>query len=198
MAAGTKEQHRRLCRQPPARTRLSGAKRGGCLSPCTGSRRSPSWPPWRGQSRPTIPVRGCCPTHDGQVVHSGREVLKRLVAQVASPVRWDLYMGGDGRIWASPGLLEMPPAGTLKPSIAKRQSQGRRPLRSHTPTSCRRRWTSSKARRAGNLADLRQPMAARRLARQGAIHPPDDIVTDSILLTRSTVSTVKNLRDGFR
>ena len=29
---------------------------------------------------------------DGQVVHDGREVLRRLVGQVASPVRWDLCL----------------------------------------------------------------------------------------------------------
>jgi [acyl-carrier-protein] S-malonyltransferase len=29
---------------------------------------------------------------DGTVVHSGREVLGRIVSQVSSPVRWDLCM----------------------------------------------------------------------------------------------------------
>jgi [acyl-carrier-protein] S-malonyltransferase len=55
---------------------------------------------------------------DGQVVHSGPEVLRRLVSQVATPVRWDLCMQTMLDLGAT-GLLEMPPAGTLT-GIAKR------------------------------------------------------------------------------
>jgi [acyl-carrier-protein] S-malonyltransferase len=55
---------------------------------------------------------------DGQVVHQGREVLKRIVAQVASPVRWDLCMQTMLDLGVT-GMLEMPPAGTLT-GIARR------------------------------------------------------------------------------
>jgi [acyl-carrier-protein] S-malonyltransferase len=59
---------------------------------------------------------------DGQVVHDGREVLKRLVGQIASPVRWDLCMETMADLGVT-GLLEMPPAGTLA-GIAKRALPG--------------------------------------------------------------------------
>ncbi|MGH3485603.1 MAG: acyltransferase domain-containing protein [Nocardioidaceae bacterium] len=59
---------------------------------------------------------------DGQVVHQGREVLSRIVAQVASPVRWDLCMQTMLDLGVT-GLLEMPPAGTLT-GIARRAMKG--------------------------------------------------------------------------
>ena len=59
---------------------------------------------------------------DGQVVHDGRAVLKRIVTQVSNPVRWDLCMETMLDLGVT-GLLEMPPAGTLA-GIAKRAMPG--------------------------------------------------------------------------
>ncbi len=59
---------------------------------------------------------------DGQVIHSGHDVLERLVAQVSTPVRWDLCMQAMVDLGVT-GLLEMPPAGTLT-GIARRQLKG--------------------------------------------------------------------------
>jgi len=59
---------------------------------------------------------------DGQVVHDGRAVLKRIVTQVRTPVRWDLCMETMLDLGVT-GLLEMPPAGTLT-GIAKRAMKG--------------------------------------------------------------------------
>ncbi len=59
---------------------------------------------------------------DGQVVHSGPEVLRRLVTQVEKPVRWDLCMQTMLDLGVT-GLLEMPPAGTLT-GIARRAMKG--------------------------------------------------------------------------
>lgn len=59
---------------------------------------------------------------DGHVVHSGPEVLQRLVSQVAHPVRWDLCMQTMLDLGVT-GVLEMPPAGTLT-GIAKRAMKG--------------------------------------------------------------------------
>ena len=55
---------------------------------------------------------------DGKVVHDGPDVLRRIVGQVASPVRWDLVMQTMRDLGVT-GLLEIPPAGTLA-GIAKR------------------------------------------------------------------------------
>lgn len=59
---------------------------------------------------------------DGTVVHSGREVLKRLVTQVSNPVRWDLCMAAMVDMGVT-GLIELPPAGTLA-GLAKRAMPG--------------------------------------------------------------------------
>ncbi|TDD70762.1 acyltransferase domain-containing protein [Jiangella aurantiaca] len=59
---------------------------------------------------------------DGQIVHDGRQVLDRLVAQVSNPVRWDLCMQTMADLGVT-GLLEVPPAGTLT-GLAKRALPG--------------------------------------------------------------------------
>jgi [acyl-carrier-protein] S-malonyltransferase len=59
---------------------------------------------------------------DGHVVHDGQEVLARIVAQVATPVRWDLCMETMVDLGVT-GMLEMPPAGTLT-GIARRAMKG--------------------------------------------------------------------------
>ena len=48
---------------------------------------------------------------DGAVVTDGREVLDRIVAQISSPVRWDLCMQTLAE--HASGAIEVPPAGTL-------------------------------------------------------------------------------------
>lgn len=59
---------------------------------------------------------------DGTMVQDGREVLKRLVTQVSSPVRWDLCMNTMLDLGVT-GLIELPPAGTLV-GLAKRAMPG--------------------------------------------------------------------------
>jgi [acyl-carrier-protein] S-malonyltransferase len=68
---------------------------------------------------------------DGTVVHSGREVLKRLVTQVSSPVRWDLCMQTMLDLGVT-ALIELPPAGTLV-GLAKRAMPGVETLALKTP-----------------------------------------------------------------
>lgn len=59
---------------------------------------------------------------DGTVVHDGDEVLRRIVGQIARPVRWDLCLETMADLGVT-GILEMPPAGTLT-GIAKRYFRG--------------------------------------------------------------------------
>jgi [acyl-carrier-protein] S-malonyltransferase len=49
---------------------------------------------------------------DGTLVSSGRELLRRLVAQVAAPVRWDECLATLGAAGVT-AIVELPPAGTL-------------------------------------------------------------------------------------
>jgi [acyl-carrier-protein] S-malonyltransferase len=60
----------------------------------------------------TDPRVGVISNRDGQVLSSGREIIDRIVDQVANPVRWDLCMStmqSSGVVKA----LEVAPAGTL-------------------------------------------------------------------------------------
>ncbi|WP_432573699.1 ACP S-malonyltransferase [Kineococcus sp. SYSU DK005] len=64
------------------------------------------------------PVLPLLSNADGEVVASGPEVLRRLVAQVAGPVRWDLCtttLAGAG----TTTFVELPPAGALS-GLARR------------------------------------------------------------------------------
>jgi [acyl-carrier-protein] S-malonyltransferase len=68
---------------------------------------------------------------DGRVVHDGHDVVRRIVGQVSSPVRWDLCMETMADLGVT-GILEMPPAGTLV-GLAKRALPGVETLALKTP-----------------------------------------------------------------
>lgn len=68
---------------------------------------------------------------DGAVVHDGRDVLRRLVAQVSAPVRWDLVMRTLGELGVS-AVIEVPPAGTLV-GLVRRALPGVETLALKTP-----------------------------------------------------------------
>jgi len=59
---------------------------------------------------------------DGSTVDTGTETLRRLVAQVSNPVRWDLCMDMMVSMGVT-GLLELSPGGTLV-GLAKRAMPG--------------------------------------------------------------------------
>ncbi len=122
VAAGTLEQLEALASDPPAKARLmplsvAGAFHTEHMAPAVGHlarlARSVSVHDAR------IPVIS---NKDGTVLHDGREVLARLVGQIASPVRWDLCLDVMSDVGVT-GILEMPPAGTLT-GIAKRALKG--------------------------------------------------------------------------
>lgn len=60
---------------------------------------------------------------DGTVIQDGRDVLDRIVGQIARPVRWDLCLESMVDLGIT-GFLELPPAGTLT-GIAKRYFRDR-------------------------------------------------------------------------
>ena len=122
VAAGTVQQLTDLAEDPPAKARLmplsvAGAFHTEHMAPAVDvlSRlaRSVSTHDAR------IPIIS---NRDGQVVHDGVDVLRRIVSQVRTPVRWDLCMETMLDLGVT-GLLEMPPAGTLT-GIARRAMKG--------------------------------------------------------------------------
>ncbi|MCR2811804.1 ACP S-malonyltransferase [Microbacterium sp. zg.Y1090] len=72
--------------------------------------------------QPADPAVTLWTNHDGSTVSGGREALDLLVAQVASPVRWDLCMASFAEHGVT-GIIELSPAGTLT-GLAKRALRG--------------------------------------------------------------------------
>jgi [acyl-carrier-protein] S-malonyltransferase len=122
VAAGTMEQLAALAEDPPAKARLmplsvAGAFHTSHMAPAVD--RLASLARSVSTHDPRTPVIS---NRDGQVVHDGRDVLRRIVGQIANPVRWDLCMETMSDLGVT-GILEMPPAGTLT-GIAKRALKG--------------------------------------------------------------------------
>jgi [acyl-carrier-protein] S-malonyltransferase len=68
---------------------------------------------------------------DGAVVHNGRDMLNRIVDQVARPVRWDLCMRSMADLGVT-AVIEVPPAGTLV-GLIKRALPGVETLALNSP-----------------------------------------------------------------
>jgi [acyl-carrier-protein] S-malonyltransferase len=75
---------------------------------------------------------------DGEVVHDGRDVLRRLVHQVSRPVRWDLCMQTMKDLGVT-AVIEIPPAGTLT-GLIKRAIPGIETLALKTPDDLHQAW----------------------------------------------------------
>jgi [acyl-carrier-protein] S-malonyltransferase len=122
VAAGTLEQLEAFKADPPAKARLMPLSVAGA---CHTTRMEPAVGHLARLARsvsvhdPRTPVIS---NRDGQVVHDGRDVLARIVGQIANPVRWDLCLETMSDLGVT-GILEMPPAGTLA-GIAKRALPG--------------------------------------------------------------------------
>lgn len=122
VAAGTVEQLAALQANPPARARLIQLSVAGAFHTV---HMEPAVAHLERLARAITthdPNTRLLSNADGQVVQSGQEYLKRLVKQVASPVRWDLCMQTMADLGIT-GLLELPPSGTLT-GIAKRNLKG--------------------------------------------------------------------------
>ena len=57
---------------------------------------------------------------DGEVISGGREIIDRIVGQIAGPVRWDLCMETLVKLGVT-GVIEVPPAGTLVGLVKRAQ-----------------------------------------------------------------------------
>lgn len=80
---------------------------------------------------PADPVRPLLSNADGAVVTDGAEVLRRIVAQITRPVRWDLCTDWLREAQVS-AVVELPPAGTLV-GLARRELKGTPTVALKTP-----------------------------------------------------------------
>lgn len=81
--------------------------------------------------RPKDPTRPLLSNADGEPVTDGPELLRRLVAQVTRPVRWDSCMAGLRGLGVT-ATVELPPAGTLT-GLVKRDLKGTVTMALHEP-----------------------------------------------------------------
>jgi len=122
VAAGTTEQLQALADNPPEKARLmplsvAGAFHTEHMAPAVEMMDKLA----RGVSTHD-PRTALISNADGKVIHDGRDVVRRIVKQVANPVRWDLCLETMSELGVT-GILELPPAGTLT-GIAKRALKG--------------------------------------------------------------------------
>lgn len=132
---------------------------------------------------------------DGQVVHDGREVLRRLVTQVSNPVRWDLCMQTMADLGVT-ALIEIPPAGTLT-GLAKRALPGVETLAVKTPDDLDAAWAL--IRDHGTVSPLDENPTWRLLVSpaKGTFTRVTDAVTGFEFTPGSIIGTVANLRETF-
>ena len=196
VAAGTKEQLGALAAHPPYRARLIELSVAGAFHTV---HMQPAVARLAKLARAISthdPRTRLLSNADGQVVHDGRDVLRRLVNQVASPVRWDLCMAAMADLGVT-GLLEMPPAGTLT-GIAKRNLPGVQLFNLNTPDQLPDALDFVRQHGGRSLAS---PIAGNPTWRlvvspgKGQFARTEDVEPDTVLPNNSTVGVVKNLRD---
>jgi [acyl-carrier-protein] S-malonyltransferase len=194
VAAGTLEQLAALRADPPAKTKVvplsvAGAFHTAHMAPAvtelTGMARAISTHDAR------VPLVS---NRDGTVVHSGRQILQRMVTQVSNPVRWDLCMETFKDL-AVTALIEIPPAGALT-NMAKRGLPGVEVLALKTPDQL------SEAHRM--ISEHAQPaLIANTPTWRMIIAPAKGIVSftasqpGSRVPAGSVVAAVNTLRDTF-
>lgn len=122
VAAGALDALQTLAAEAPRGTRVialqvAGAFHTRYMAPAVEALRTAT-----AEVSPSDPTVSIWTNRDGLLVVSGTEYLDALVAQVASPVRWDLCMESFAAAGVT-GLVELAPAGTLT-GLAKRALRG--------------------------------------------------------------------------
>jgi [acyl-carrier-protein] S-malonyltransferase len=196
VAAGTTDQLASLATNPPARARLIELSVAGAFHTV---HMEPAVARLAALARAISthdPRTRLLSNADGQVVHDGQEVLRRLVGQVATPVRWDLCMTAMADLGVT-GLVEMPPAGTLT-GIAKRNLKGVEVFALNTPDQLDEAMEFVHKHGAAASAS---PIAGNPTWRlvvspgKGQFIRTEDIEPETLLPSNSTVGMVKNFRD---
>ncbi|WP_121258551.1 acyltransferase domain-containing protein [Nocardioides ferulae] len=193
VAAGTRRQLEALAADPPPKARLmplsvAGAFHTEHMEPAVGHldrlARSVSV---------HDPRTRLISNRDGQVVHDGREVLRRIVGQIARPVRWDLCLETMADLGVT-GILEMPPAGTLT-GIAKRALKGVETFALKTPDQldearafCDRHGEESLLETSPTWRMVVSPA-------KGTFHLTRDAADRAMFAAGSSIGAVASLRD---
>ena len=139
---------------------------------------------------PRIPVIS---NRDGHVVHSGRDLLRRLIGQISSPVRWDLCLDTMSDIGVT-GILEMPPAGTLT-GIAKRALDGVETFALKTPDQLDDARAFCDKHGEGSLIDTTPTWRMVVSPAKGTFHVDDAVRDKDLVPAGAEIGAVSSLRD---
>jgi [acyl-carrier-protein] S-malonyltransferase len=193
VAAGTTEQLAALAADPPEKARVmplsvAGAFHTAHMEPAVGHLAALARSVSTHDPRTRV-----ISNKDGNVVHDGREVLARMVGQIASPVRWDLCMDTMLDLGVT-GILEMPPAGTLT-GIAKRAMKGVETFALKTPDQlddarafCDKHGEASPMVNSPTWRMVVSPV-------KGMFHRADEAVDGDTLAPGSAIGDVASSRD---
>ncbi|NYD59417.1 [acyl-carrier-protein] S-malonyltransferase [Nocardioides marinisabuli] len=193
VAAGTMEQLAALKDAPPAKARLVPLPVAGAFHT---HHMAPAVEHLGALARSVSthdPRTRVISNRDGQVVHDGREVLRRLVGQIAHPVRWDLCLETMEDLGVT-GILEMPPAGTLT-GIAKRALKGVETFALKTPDQLddARAFVDKHGESAG--LDLTPTWRVVVSPAKGTFHRDETAGASSVLSAGAAVGDVASSRD---
>ncbi|SNQ49013.1 Malonyl CoA-acyl carrier protein transacylase [Frankia canadensis] len=131
VAAGTAADLARLAAEPPAGVRLRPLSVAGAFHTHHMAPARDALAAVAGGIRPAAPLVTTLSNADGARIDEPAELLRRLVAQVAAPVRWDLCLATLRELGVS-AVIELPPAGTLA-GIARRELPGTKILPVKSP-----------------------------------------------------------------
>ncbi len=193
VAAGTMEQLAALAADLPAKARLAPLSVAGAfhtqhMAPAVShlARLATSV----STHDPRTPVIS---NRDGQVVHDGRDVVARIVGQIANPVRWDLCMETmlDAGVT---GLLEMPPAGTLT-GIARRAMKGVETFALKTPDQLDDARAFCEKHGEASIIDTTPTWRMVVSPAKGTFHLDEAARDAATLPTGATIGDVASLRD---
>ncbi|MFC4945643.1 ACP S-malonyltransferase [Pseudonocardia sp. GCM10023141] len=131
VAAGTVEALAALAENPPERARVIALPVAGAFHTRFMAPAESALADHAAEITPADPTWPLLSNADGTVVPSGSEALRRLIAQVTRPVRWDACMATLRGLGVT-AVIELPPAGTLV-GLVKRELKGTATVALKTP-----------------------------------------------------------------
>ncbi len=131
VAAGPRDALARLAEDPPARARVLPLAVAGAFHTRFMAPAEQALGEHAATVTPADPATTFLSNADGAAVSDGADALRRLVAQVTRPVRWDACQATLRELGVT-ALIELPPAGTLV-GLARRELKGVRTLALKTP-----------------------------------------------------------------
>ncbi len=193
VAAGTREQLDALAAEPPTRARLIPLQVAGAFHT---EHMAPAVDVLEDLSRAVSthdPRTPLISNRDGQVVHDGQDVVRRIVSQVANPVRWDLCLETMRDLGVT-GILEVPPAGTLT-GIAKRALKGVETFALKTPDQLEEARAFCERHGTPSTLDTNPTWRLVVAPAKGTFRASDACPEGGLIAARAPIGEIESLRD---